>query len=226
VRLFTALIVALLAGGCASLPPGFDAPKPVSRALETPGETRLGAAFDVGGGKWYWDVNAAYGRNKAKQTMFGNINSAHLRQALGPVDDCVGEPGQFGGSCVPFNIFGGAGTITQSMMDFVTFVQHDKSKQSFWDLSANLSGNLVELPGGPLGLAVGMLGTLAYFVIGIAVAAYMVRRYYRTYRGRRVIDGLLLKLPILGMILRKIAVARFCRTILLCDRMGEHCAGS
>lgn len=51
-RLFTALIVALLAGGCASLPPGFDAPKPVSRALETPGETRLGAAFDVGGGRY------------------------------------------------------------------------------------------------------------------------------------------------------------------------------
>ena len=24
---------------------------------------------------WFWDVNAAYGRNKAKQTMFGNINS-------------------------------------------------------------------------------------------------------------------------------------------------------
>ncbi len=34
---------------------------------------------------WYWDVNAAYGRNKAKQTMFGNINADHLRTALGPL---------------------------------------------------------------------------------------------------------------------------------------------
>ena len=59
-----------------------------------------------------------------------------------------------------------------------------------------------------------------FFVIGIAVFAYMVRRYYRTYRGRRVIDGLLLKLPILGMILRKIAVARFCRTLATLTSSG------
>lgn len=44
-------MTALLAGGCASLPAGFDAPKPVSRALETPGKTRLGAAFDVTGAR-------------------------------------------------------------------------------------------------------------------------------------------------------------------------------
>src|SRR6266704_2745041 len=52
-----------------------------------------------------------------------------------------------------------------------------------------------------------------FFIIGIAAFAYGVRRYYKTYRGRRVIDGLLLKTPIIGMILRKISVARFCRTL-------------
>jgi len=39
------------------------------------------------------------------------------------------------------------------------------------------------------------------------------RAYYRTHRGRRVIDGLALRLPVLGMLVRKIAVARFCRTL-------------
>src|SRR5947208_17008310 len=39
-----------------------------------------------------------------------------------------------------------------------------------------------------------------FFIIGIAVFAYAVRRYYRTYRGRRVIDGLLLSTPIIGSI--------------------------
>ncbi len=39
------------------------------------------------------------------------------------------------------------------------------------------------------------------------------RTYYATEKGRRVIDGISLKLPILGPILRKIAVARFCRTL-------------
>ena len=39
------------------------------------------------------------------------------------------------------------------------------------------------------------------------------RTYYATEKGRRVIDGLILKMPILGPIMRKIAVARFCRTL-------------
>jgi type IV pilus assembly protein PilC len=39
------------------------------------------------------------------------------------------------------------------------------------------------------------------------------RFYYRTPGGRRVIDGLVLKVPILGDIFRKIAVARFSRTL-------------
>jgi len=59
-----------------------------------------------------------------------------------------------------------------------------------------------------------------FVVLAIAVFAYGVRRYYRTYRGRRVIDGLLLKTPILGMILRKIAVARFCRTLATLTSSG------
>jgi type IV pilus assembly protein PilC len=40
-----------------------------------------------------------------------------------------------------------------------------------------------------------------------------VKRYYGTSGGRHQIDAMLLKLPVMGMILRKIAVARFCRTM-------------
>lgn len=104
---------------------------------------------EFGDGKWFWDVNASYGKNKAEQTMFGNIHSGRLSQALGPIAGCTG-------SCVPFNLFGGFGSITPAMIDFVTFVQNDSSSQSQFDASANLSGNLFELPGGPLGLAVGL----------------------------------------------------------------------
>jgi type IV pilus assembly protein PilC len=42
---------------------------------------------------------------------------------------------------------------------------------------------------------------------------FAFKQYYATERGRRVVDGLLLKTPILGDILRKVAVARFCRTL-------------
>ncbi len=52
-----------------------------------------------------------------------------------------------------------------------------------------------------------------FLLIGLAAAAYGFRQYYATEKGRRVVDGTLLKVPILGPILRKIAVARFCRTL-------------
>lgn len=50
-------------------------------------------------------------------------------------------------------------------------------------------------------------------ILGLAGLSFAVRQYYQTYRGRRVIDGLLLRLPVVGLILRKVAVARFCRTL-------------
>jgi type IV pilus assembly protein PilC len=50
-------------------------------------------------------------------------------------------------------------------------------------------------------------------ILGLGAFAYAFRRYYLTHSGRRVVDRTLLKLPILGAILRKIAVARFCRTL-------------
>ena len=59
-----------------------------------------------------------------------------------------------------------------------------------------------------------------FFVIGIGVGVYAIRRYYATHNGRRVIDGFILKLPVLGMIMKKIAVARFCRTLATLTSSG------
>jgi len=47
----------------------------------------------------------------------------------------------------------------------------------------------------------------------IGATIFVVYRYHKTYKGRRHIDGILLKLPVLGNVLKKIAVARFCRTL-------------
>lgn len=55
-----------------------------------------------------------------------------------------------------------------------------------------------------------------YFILiaaVIGVIIFSLKQYYKTYKGRRVIDNALLKIPVLGMLLRKIAVARFCRTL-------------
>lgn len=51
---------------------------------------------------------------------------------------------------------------------------------------------------------------IVVFFVGAAVAIHF---WYKTPQGRYTIDALLLKMPIVGMVLRKIAVARFTRTL-------------
>jgi type IV pilus assembly protein PilC len=51
---------------------------------------------------------------------------------------------------------------------------------------------------------------LLLFFIGAGIA---IKLWYGTTQGRFVIDSLLLKAPVVGMVLRKIAVARFTRTL-------------
>jgi type IV pilus assembly protein PilC len=50
-------------------------------------------------------------------------------------------------------------------------------------------------------------------LLGLIALTVGVRYYYKTDKGRWQIDTLLLKLPIFGSILRKIAVARFSRIL-------------
>jgi type IV pilus assembly protein PilC len=51
-----------------------------------------------------------------------------------------------------------------------------------------------------------MIGFLAVFV-------YLFRRYYRTEKGRRTVDALVLKAPVFGPLIKKVAVAKFTRTL-------------
>jgi len=53
-----------------------------------------------------------------------------------------------------------------------------------------------------------------WLIGGVTIATvFSLRKYHETYKGKRILDGILLKAPIVGMLMRKIAVARFCRTL-------------
>jgi len=52
-----------------------------------------------------------------------------------------------------------------------------------------------------------------FFVAAVVVLVFLLRRYYKTDGGRHVIDSFLLKVPVFGMLFRKIAIARFSRTL-------------
>jgi type IV pilus assembly protein PilC len=54
---------------------------------------------------------------------------------------------------------------------------------------------------------------ILYLFMGMIAAAFGVKRYYGTDGGKLVIDRMLLKMPVLGGLIRKSAVSRFTRTL-------------
>jgi type IV pilus assembly protein PilC len=56
-------------------------------------------------------------------------------------------------------------------------------------------------------------GNVLYIIGGLIIFVWALRRYRKTTSGRKNIDTLLLKLPIFGDLLKKVAVARFTRTL-------------
>jgi len=54
---------------------------------------------------------------------------------------------------------------------------------------------------------------LPFLVIFAVAFVFLFKRYYATHAGKRVVDRIILRLPILGILMQKIAVARFCRTL-------------
>lgn len=61
---------------------------------------------------------------------------------------------------------------------------------------------------------------LLYVVGGFMAIGFLLRQWHRTKRGALVIDGALLKLPIFGDLLRKVAISRFSRTLATLVQSG------
>jgi type IV pilus assembly protein PilC len=58
-----------------------------------------------------------------------------------------------------------------------------------------------------------MKGNILYMIIGLGLFGYAFKRFYGTERGRALADDIVLKLPAFGPLLRKVAVAKFTRTM-------------
>ena len=50
-------------------------------------------------------------------------------------------------------------------------------------------------------------------LIAIAVFVFAFKKFYKTNKGRALVDNVVLKLPIVGLLIRKVAVAKFTRTM-------------
>jgi len=133
--------------------------------------TWFDGAFEAFGRNMYWDAGYSYMESTITTSGENYINLANLRNAVGPsfrdaqgVLRC-GSVGSVISGCTPFNVFGGAdlglgaGVISQAeydaMIKYVSYTKNERQKNTTKDYFVNLSGDIVDLPAGPLGFAVG-----------------------------------------------------------------------
>jgi type IV pilus assembly protein PilC len=84
---------------------------------------------------------------------------------------------------------------------------------TFAELFAGLGADLPLPTRVVIALSNNLVKFFPVLLIAAGAAAWGFRTYYATANGRRVIDAITLKMPVLGNIMKKIAVARFCRTL-------------
>jgi outer membrane receptor protein involved in Fe transport len=110
---------------------------------------------------WSFDVNYNYGYRSRTDIDTGQFTGSRLERALGPsFEDAdgnivCGTPGNVVDGCVPMNVFGGNGSITPDMLDYVGVTLSDHYRSQLDTFNASVSGDLFELPAGWAGAAFG-----------------------------------------------------------------------
>jgi iron complex outermembrane recepter protein len=127
-----------------------------------------------GDSSWTWDASYGYGRTPQSSTVRGYLYSPALTEALGPsmIDPgtgnaiCVRTPGDPTSAipgCLPVNFMGPApdpntpaGQAQLAALDLINPTIHSTNENVLKVFSANVTGDLFELPAGMVSLAVGV----------------------------------------------------------------------
>jgi outer membrane receptor protein involved in Fe transport len=132
--------------------------------------------------RWNWDLTYNFGRTEEQQIANGDVNIQNFQNGFSAVRETpvvldpitqlpISGTGDLNGNgvvgdivcasaearaeaCVPINIFG-AGAISSAAVNYIKAESNHSFKQTQQVVNANLSGSLIDLPAGPLGLAVG-----------------------------------------------------------------------
>lgn len=118
----------------------------------------VGFEGDLFDDKFRWDVSYNFGRTIENQSGNGQVNTPNFRNAFESVPGANGpvcaDPQARAQGCVPVNIFG-RGTISQAALNYLNADQTFQTRITQQVVQANLSGSIIDLPAGPLGVAVG-----------------------------------------------------------------------
>ncbi|MGM0417634.1 MAG: type II secretion system F family protein [Thermodesulfobacteriota bacterium] len=64
-----------------------------------------------------------------------------------------------------------------------------------------------------IGMSDFVKGNILYIIIGLAAFIFLFKWVYKTTKGKYVLDDMFLRMPVIGILIRKVAVANFTRTM-------------
>lgn len=100
---------------------------------------------------FHWEAVFNFSRNDATVTKNGGVRLTRLQNAVGPSfiaadgTPTCGTPGAPIAGCVPLNLFGGPGSITQAQRDYLTFTGISRGYNQLIGGQLNLTGELFRL---------------------------------------------------------------------------------
>jgi len=108
-----------------------------------------------------WELGFSYGDSEQKQVLLNQYRMDRIQQAIvgnrGANDENPDNVPLCVAPCVPLNLFGGPGSITREMLDFILYDNYNSTKSSQQDIYLNLSTEVpVAFLPADLGIAFGL----------------------------------------------------------------------
>ncbi|MHB8232241.1 MAG: type II secretion system F family protein [bacterium] len=83
----------------------------------------------------------------------------------------------------------------------------------FANLFSSVGAKLPALTRDVIGFSNFMRAYILYIIIAAGILIFALRAYHASANGKRNIDRIMLKIPVIGILLKKVAIARFARTL-------------
>ena len=83
----------------------------------------------------------------------------------------------------------------------------------FQDMFAGLGSDLPAMTKGVVAASNFIKGNILYIIVAVVLFIFVFKRFLKTPKGREMFDDFILKTPVFGILLRKVAVAKFTTTM-------------
>lgn len=122
----------------------------------------LDGLIELLGRSFVWDVHLIDARTRQKRLITGGYDLERLGLGVGPsflnsggIARC-GTPTVPIPDCVPLNFTSGTAGLTAEMYDYFAVAANSQERRALRDLTIGITGDLFDLPAGPLAIAAGL----------------------------------------------------------------------